>query len=368
MKTMACTFQTSKNVQPGDDLGLGDHLYAGEDFPAYPYAMLSDMGVTQLIQVGEHLRERYVDSGYMSGEQSAGKDELYIRSTNMCRTLQSLRGLVAGLYSISGEKGHREVLHDSEALKVDTRPKAQETMFPNGGGPCSFLAQRRAEILTPESYHDSTRDYSGLESKMREVLGTSDEDSVNWITLKEVTTCHRVHGRKYITDITEEEEDRVSDIAGWMWGQLYNDDALNRMAIGRFLHEMTTDLTEPRLQNKKMLVYSGHDSTLVPLLCALRIYDDKWPPYASYLTLELVTRQATGERFVRACYNDQTLAMLGHDAALLPYEQFVARLKQLSIDSDSYWKACEAGVGVSDPADMAQAMKSLQDEVRSTIS
>ena len=59
-----------------------------------------------------------------------------------------------------------------------------------------------------------------------------------------------------------------------------------------------------------MLIYSGHDSTLVPLLCALGLYDDTWPPYASFLTLEFVTHKENGLKYVRATYNDQDLPML----------------------------------------------------------
>ena len=37
-----------------------------------------------------------------------------------------------------------------------------------------------------------------------------------------------------------------------------------------------------------MLVFSGHDSTLFPLLTALGAFDGSWPPYASYLEIQLL--------------------------------------------------------------------------------
>jgi hypothetical protein len=63
---------------------------------------------------------------------------------------------------------------------------------------------------------------------------------------------------------------------------------MNRYAIGRFLSEFVKDLKfslgessseEPaELSHRSaddisMIIYSGHDSTLVPVLCALGIYD-----------------------------------------------------------------------------------------------
>ena len=102
-------------------------------------------------------------------------------------------------------------------------------MFPKGA--CSGIVQRRAEILTPEHYLESTTDYLGLERKMRQVLGLASGDSVNWLTIKEILTCHRVHGREYIPAISEAEEERISEVAGWMWGTTT---MTNRLAIGRF--------------------------------------------------------------------------------------------------------------------------------------
>lgn len=82
------------------------------------------------------------------------------------------------------------------------------------------------------------------------------------------------------------------------------DKILNKLAIGRFLWDMMVDLctamghssaaalsrTGPSTQvqertaaaNKSMLIYSGHDSTLVPVLCALGLYDGE-KVYCSYL-------------------------------------------------------------------------------------
>ncbi len=367
LKTLAGTFQSSLEEIVHDDVeGIEEHLYAGEDKSAYPYAMLSELGVNQLIAVGKHLRERYIDNGFISADHSKSHSEVYIRSTNMCRTLMSLRGLIAGLYEISGES-HPSILKSKDFLSVSTRPKTLETLFPQGGGPCASMAKRRAEILTPESYVEGINNYEIIEEKVRDVLGLDAEESVNWIRVKEILTCHRVHGREYIAAISESEEHKVSEIAGWMWGKLYNDDKYNKLAIGRFLHELLLDIDQKVTQEgRKLLVYSGHDSTLVPVLCALKVYDNQWPPYASYLTLEMVTHKTSGARFVRALYNDESVAMLGQREMLLPYETFINRLQALSIDNENYLLQCEAGS--EDAASFAKEIKKMTDEVRATTS
>ena len=49
----------------------------------------------------------------------------------------------------------------------------------------------------------------------------------------------------------------------------------------------------------RMFLYSGHDSSLMPLLAALGKHVEDWPPYLSNLTLEL-WQQPSGQHFVKA--------------------------------------------------------------------
>lgn len=52
-------------------------------------------------------------------------------------------------------------------------------------------------------------------------------------------------------------------------------------------------------------MYSAHDTTLIPCLMALGIFDMRWPPYAADITLELHQHQQTNEAFVKVSYIGQ---------------------------------------------------------------
>lgn len=68
----------------------------------------------------------------------------------------------------------------------------------------------------------------------------------------------------------------------------------------------------------RMYLYSGHDSSLMPLLAALGVHVERWPPYLSNLALEL-WRRPSGQEYVkvrvrvRACVRPQPA--LPHDSA-----------------------------------------------------
>lgn len=52
-------------------------------------------------------------------------------------------------------------------------------------------------------------------------------------------------------------------------------------------------------------MYSAHDTTLIPCLLALGIFDMEWPPYAADITLELHQHRQTKEAFVKVSYLGQ---------------------------------------------------------------
>lgn len=202
------------------------------------------------------------------------------------------------------------------------------------------------------------------------------------LTVKEILTCRHVHGLELPGGLSQQDEEQITQLAGWMWGVLHNDSAYNRLAIGRFLGELLADIqasdaafSDPQQAagaapvGPRMLIYSGHDSTLVPLLCALGCYDGVWPPYASFLSLEVVRSRASGERFVRAVYNDKQMPMtscLGDGAGgemWCPLPAFLQRLREMAVSTAEYKEACKAGGAPQQAAQAAQA----EAEVKATI-
>merc|ERR1712196_57552 len=57
---------------------------------------------------------------------------------------------------------------------------------------------------------------------------------------------------------------------------------------------------------KKFVIFSGHDSTIVPILCSLGIYENIWPPYASNIVFEIATyKRNRNKYYIRTIYNDR---------------------------------------------------------------
>jgi lysophosphatidic acid phosphatase type 6 len=306
------------------------------------------LGSQQLIAVGKELRRRYVGK-LLPKTLGEAVDMLYCRSTNICRTMQSLRSLLVGLYDT-----HTECEHDNEAIMsikkqgllhhlvptIETRPRTKETLFPQADGPSPAVTKLRLEIFPNDYLINHFPGYSELEKKVGQIFGFT-EKAINWLTVKEVLTCYSVHNIELPNSITLKDVEKITDLVGFMWGRIYGDDELNRLAIGRFIREMISDLESSLSESQlschvKMLLYSGHDSTLVPLLCALGIYDGVWPLYASYITIETVICRNSDKKKVRVTYNDKDQIIKGADNIWCDYEVFMNRMKKMSISRVEY--------------------------------
>ena len=158
-----------------------DVIYTGWDKEKSPYGMLTDLGANQLKNIGSELRRRYVGTLLPINAADDASSWLYCRSTNFCRTMQSLRSLLSGLLDMDNTSFITTTPSNQQQLPtIVSRPKHKETMFPSADGPCMKMNERRGQIFPPDLYHTSLPFFEKLESRMK----------VRLMTRHTITTCH----------------------------------------------------------------------------------------------------------------------------------------------------------------------------------
>jgi len=82
--------------------------------------------------------------------------------------------------------------------------------------------------------------------------------------------------------------------------------------------------------NRRFVLFSAHDTTLMPLMAHLQIPSDKWVPFASVFNMEL-WKAPNGKQFVRVLYQGKPVRIpfcKGSDPLMCPFEQFYKYLHQ----------------------------------------
>ncbi|XP_009072674.1 PREDICTED: lysophosphatidic acid phosphatase type 6 [Acanthisitta chloris] len=124
-----------------------------------------------------------------------------------------------------------------------------------------------------------------------------------------------------------------------------------QMSIGLLFAALQKNIKEaidpstPAEKARKLILYASHDSTLIPLLVALGTFDNKWPPYAADVTLELYQHRQSKEWFVRMSYRGEEQVVKGCRAGLCPLEEFLKVLSQYSLSQEEYNKLCSQTEG-----------------------
>ena len=248
---------------------------------SWPFGQLTKRGAAQMRRVGAELRERYVgDLNFLPVDLPADHSEekffIYVRSTRYPRTVQSVQNLLLGLYP---EDTRLEQSGAAGVITIESQEKALDYMTGLSDKRCPRVKSLLSQIDTtvkPEESH--VRLLNELAVRINHTDSQQDKMVIDiWIHLADVCHCHRSHGMDVPFGLTPNEIDSLMDYNTWMWSTRMNTPELSKLAIGGFLQDILRELkaTVAGTPRAKLLVFSGHDSTLFPLLKALDAFDEK---------------------------------------------------------------------------------------------
>ncbi|XP_061548091.1 LOW QUALITY PROTEIN: lysophosphatidic acid phosphatase type 6 [Phycodurus eques] len=294
---------------------------------------LTTLGMQQLFELGEKMRRRYVQEvAFLS--PTFCPDEVHVRSTNIVRTLESAKCLLAGLFQQK----------QKEMVPILTTNAESEILYPNYHG-CRLLrtlsGMRLQEVaLLPDMAADLKR--------IRSELGISDKPDVDFVLIRDDMVAREAHGLPcppVLNTWRSRVERRAVDMMFYCYQPSKRENL--QLCVGPLLHMFLFNIDQ-KLQgsssepNRKLFLYSAHDTTLIPCLMALGIFDMKWPPYAADVTLELHEHRRTKEAFVKVSYMGQDQLIPGCRGLYCPLQEFQKVLSAYSLDIDLYRSLCNS--------------------------
>ncbi|CAB9514993.1 Pfam:Acid_phosphat_A [Seminavis robusta] len=293
-----------------------------------PFGKLTQLGLFQLVELGNKLREELVapvteneeddeDHHLIPDPLNPQHHKIYpypwhsqrplqpsnikIVSTNFPRTIQSVQGLLVGLFpdGTPGETIDIDARH-TEILIPDPQPRRtpEQIQLEAQLAKLPHLKQRDLElqpvaVRMTAALRDSLGEGAfgvsfGVGEEKDEGNNNNNQQPVLAYTqLAEITKCLEVRNRLPPT-ITKQDKDKIATHTAWRWFEALRHPRLIYLAMNPMVQRMVDAMhrheTEP-----PVIVYSAHDSTLIGLLCGFRLEPPTvWPEYGSYLKLELL--------------------------------------------------------------------------------
>jgi acid phosphatase len=295
-----------------------------------PYGRLSELGLLQMIQVGTTLRERFVTEKSLDEDDSDDTPFLFYRerplhpsllriySTDFERTIQSVQGVLVGLFPDGlqdpididtrhtnwmipdPQPRHTEEQHDLER-QLATRPHilAREQELQS----LAIQATQALQPLLAPDAHDISFGVDGEHPGDVEI----EVEPLAWNQLAEITKCLQVRER-LPPEITDADVEIIMKHCAWRWMENLRVPRLAHLAMGKLARTQLQSFL--RSEEPLLTLWSAHDSTLIGMLCIYRLEQPtEWPEYASYLIMELLeaTDSETRDLVVRFSLNGQVL-------------------------------------------------------------
>ncbi|KAI7888793.1 histidine phosphatase superfamily [Mucor mucedo] len=270
------------------------------------YGQLTNLGRYRMTTLGQRIRHQYIEKLNFLPDVYDEKS-IYVRSSDYIRTQESVQQLVAGgLYP--QDKRPSDFL-----LKLRIRDPRDDLMFPNPN--CYRLRKLTKEFNKTVS--DMMQDkFKSLSKKLEKyVSGVSLDSHPSANGILDTLVAAKVHGFKIPADITDEVFEDLEEIVvkEWFYGSMKSQE-VRRLGLGRLMGVIRDRMTlqeQGKNDQLKLAIYSGHDTTVGPLLIILNAFDDRWPPFGSAVLFELFKQKKSQQHFVRVRYNEKTLELPG---------------------------------------------------------
>ncbi|XP_010847964.1 PREDICTED: testicular acid phosphatase [Bison bison bison] len=257
---------------------------------------LTEEGVRQQLELGRFLRSRYED--FLSPEYR--REEVYIRSTDFDRTLESAQANLAGLFP-EAAPGRSEATW--RPIPVHTVPVTEDKLLRFPTRSCPRYRELLREATEAAEYKTALKGWTDFLTRLENFTGlplVGEPLRKAWKVL-DTLICQQAHGLSLPSWASPDVLQTLAQISALDIGaHVGPPQAAEKAQLsgGILLDAILANFS--RVQRLglplKMVMYSAHDSTLLALQGALGLYDGHTPPYAACLGFEFRRRLGDADR------------------------------------------------------------------------
>ncbi|KAH9897039.1 phosphoglycerate mutase-like protein [Cubamyces lactineus] len=282
---------------------------------------LTDVGRESTYHFGASLRKLYVDRLRFLPEVVHSNDEIYLRSTNMPRTIESLQQITHGLYPMT-----KQAKDFVPLLRI--RNGKDENLFGN------TLSCKRLEFLQINFAHAAAAAWNTtlqpLDKKISKYIGGNPvrlDGRPRASGILDTIRASEAHGIQVPPEFKEKDVIDVIEkavVTEWFAGACgYRTEEVRRLGMGPLLSDLAAKM-QVKAENgdadpTKILIHSTHDTCLAGLSNTLDIFDEKWPAFTAAITFELFKKRSSSAPPASPWQN--VLSLLGRSSE--PTEHYV---------------------------------------------
>jgi len=338
--TFSCSLADTSipDDKPQDSKATNTRLYrkrviAGRNY--YPgnclTGQLTTRGYNQHLSNGRKFYSAYTQASLISRQYNP--NEIYLRTDNEERTVQSAQSLFMGMYNTS--------TIGPQIVNIQTMDRHNDDMTINDWL-CPITDQYQTEAANSEGYLNHVKTVmEPLYDQMSAFYGVPVTDD-NFNDLLDCSVVYYCNGFTLPDGVDGSFILSMNQAQAWQWSYTYAYPDVQTGAqtgIGFLIKDIydalqhavakvSSKVERESVNYTNFVLYSGHDTTILPLLVAYRVDDGYLPHYASTLYWELF-RQSNNKFFVRMVYNEKELLVPGCASVYCDYNTFMSVTEKL---------------------------------------
>ncbi|XP_013184946.2 prostatic acid phosphatase [Amyelois transitella] len=299
---------------------------------------LTNIGKRQHFALGQWLRKRY--SHLLSSEFEPS--EIYVRSTDVDRTLMSAQANLAGMYPPTGQSvWDRDLMW--QPIPVHTEPEKEDKLLAMKKR-CPKYTKEKEQFLHSAEYKNRLSKYQNLMNYLTAYTGEKVTDYNDINDIYNILFIESLYNFTLPNWTKEVYPDKLVEPSGYSFTTDTATPALARLKVGPLLQHITTQMSNKlafdRYKRNKtevnLAIFSGHDLTVANVLHSLGLYDGVPPVYTSTVFLELLYDNDTiSTPMIRISYRNSTeivepiVLNIPKCGKLCPLERFVKLYENL---------------------------------------
>ncbi|CAD6992511.1 unnamed protein product [Ceratitis capitata] len=247
---------------------------------------LTNIGKNQHYELGKWLRQRY--NALLN--ETYSENEVYVRSTDVDRTLASALSNLAGLYPPAGDQLWNKDI-PWQPIPVHSMAEKDDKELA-GKAPCPAYEYARSALMSSITFQQLNQRYQYLYDYLSKYSGRKIETLESVQRMNNTLFIESLYNRT-LPEWTKKvyPSADMTYIADFAFSINTYTRRMARLKSGPLLKEMLHRFGEKARGSLKpdrsVWIYSAHDTTVANILNALKLYDMKSPGYTACLLFEL---------------------------------------------------------------------------------
>lgn len=272
------------------------------------FGQLTNIGKKRHYQLGQWFRKRY--SHLISKQYNP--QEIYVRSTDVDRTLMSAQANLAGMYPPNGTSVWNPDLM-WQPIPVHTVPEHDDNILAMKKS-CPAYDKEHLKYTHSVEYLNKLHKYDELMHYLSSNTGTKIKSFADILDIYSTLYIEELNNFTLPQWTRSVYPEKMREPAGYSFKTETATPLLARLKVGPLMKIIVTSIQEvisnkttgKSKKHKKLLIYSAHDLTIGNILNSLDMYDGKCPAFTSTILIELIHDDYTQDYYIRILYRNST--------------------------------------------------------------